>query len=554
MIAFIVLAHHHPKYLATLVETLVADGSYAFVHLDARSGVTAADVLSQVAPERAERIKFLPSIECKWGEYSLVEATLAGLKAITSSGLSFTHVVLLSGQDIVIKPARCLERFLNRNRMDFIESVHWDVRWVRDGLQKERLQYRHFFNFKRSRKLFDKCLRVQQALGLRRKPPRGVTPHFGSQWWALRISTCRNILELLDARPDIVRFFRRAWIPDETFFSTLVRMVVEPDEIAGFNLTLAEFDEYGEPLIFHADHLPLLKQSGKFFARKLSLKSSFAWVKSLAASDQPIPTLPQVASRFDAFHEFSVGERWGKWNTKRAGLIYDAKIGGFEWNRKPFFILFGFDGPVMRSVQRQLQGEFIVCDGYLLDPNEVEYAAGCASRALVQRCDSAWLRQAPLQLLPEILNSDRHRLIGFLACPERDRFLAELAKVAEADIILVEDMPQSASNDASYARIRRRQKAATLHDVGRDLRKSGANVHRIRATSLKKDIQDLRALLRARLEWWWKEVGHRPVASESVKERHATETVTDAQSIAQSIARSDAQICEWLLNADVHAG
>ena len=53
-------------------------------------------------------------------------------------------------------------------------------------------------------------------------------------------------------------FFPTTWIPDETFFQTLVRHVVPEAEIETRTLTFLMFTDYGMPVTFYNDHYDLL--------------------------------------------------------------------------------------------------------------------------------------------------------------------------------------------------------------------------------------------------------------------------------------------------------
>jgi hypothetical protein len=67
-----------------------------------------------------------------------------------------------------------------------------------------------------------------------------------------------------------MRFFRTTWIPDETFFQTLVRHLC-PTEIRSRTLTFLMFTDYGMPVTFYNDHYDLLLISQDYlFARKIS--------------------------------------------------------------------------------------------------------------------------------------------------------------------------------------------------------------------------------------------------------------------------------------------
>jgi Core-2/I-Branching enzyme. len=92
----------------------------------------------------------------------------------------------------------------------------------------------------------------------------------GSQWWCLRRRTIEWILDFTRSRKDVMKFFRTTWIPDETFFQTLVRHLVPENEIRTRTLTFLMFTDYGMPVVFYNDHYDLLLSQDYLFARKIS--------------------------------------------------------------------------------------------------------------------------------------------------------------------------------------------------------------------------------------------------------------------------------------------
>jgi hypothetical protein len=114
--------------------------------------------------------------------------------------------------------------------------------------------------------LFDGFVKLQQAFGARRGIPDGIVPHMGSQWWCLTRQTLDAILQD-SQRPVYDAYFRKVWIPDESYYQTLSRLHAR--KVESKSLTLAKFDYQGKPHIFFDDHLELLNRSGSFVARKI---------------------------------------------------------------------------------------------------------------------------------------------------------------------------------------------------------------------------------------------------------------------------------------------
>lgn len=269
-IGFVVLAHQDPAQTAELADALCGcQGASVVLHYDRNSPAREFDFLR--AQLSSSPILWPARIRCGWGQFSLVEATLSCLAALKVSGAPCDYVYLLSGSDLPIKPLASLQAFLAAQAgLQFIESIPIrERRWVRGGIEEERFVFHHWINQRRRKRWFDLWWRTQRKLGLRRTVPSGLELSLGSQWWCLTWPACLDILALCERRPQITRFFRRTWIPDESFFQTLIRQVVGPEKLSSCSLTYSRFDESGRPTILtDAARALLLDQEQAFFARK----------------------------------------------------------------------------------------------------------------------------------------------------------------------------------------------------------------------------------------------------------------------------------------------
>ena len=270
-IAFLLLCHKDPDGIVRQVRELTAAGDFVAIHFDA--GAPAADHARLTAALKGNaRVAFAARrVRCGWGEWSLVAATLETVRTALSAFPEATHLYMLSGDCMPIKTAEYAHALLDAEPADYIESVDFFTSgWIKTGMREERLHYRHYLNERRHKRLFYLSLELQRRLGLRRAPPADLDIMIGSQWWCLRRATLEAILAFLGQRPDVVAFFRTTWIPDETFFQTLVRHLVPEEEIRNRTLTFLMFTDYGMPVTFYNDHYDLLLAQNHLFARKIS--------------------------------------------------------------------------------------------------------------------------------------------------------------------------------------------------------------------------------------------------------------------------------------------
>lgn len=273
-IAYLLLCHKDPDGIMRQVRELTAAGDSVTIHFDGRAPAEAFARL-RAAFRDNPRVAFAPRrIRCGWGEWSLVEATLLAARTAVTQFPDATHFYMVSGDCMPIKTAEYAHAFLDAEPADYVESFDFfSSGWIKTGIREERLHYRHWFNERANKRLFYASLALQRRLGLGREPPADLDIMIGSQWWCLRRATLEAILAFVDARPDVVRFFRTTWIPDETFFQTLVRHLVPEAEIRARTLTFLMFTDYGMPVTFYNDHFDLLLGQGYLFARKISAEA-----------------------------------------------------------------------------------------------------------------------------------------------------------------------------------------------------------------------------------------------------------------------------------------
>jgi hypothetical protein len=270
-IAFILLCHKDPGAIVRQARMLTAAGDYIAIHFDARARPEAFAQIREGLANNPNVTFAKKRIKCGWGEWSLVQATLHAVEAAVAAFPRATHFYMLSGDCAPIKSARYAHEFLDARDVDYIESFDFfESDWIKTGMKEERLIYRHFFNERTQPKRFYTSFELQKRLRLTRAIPHDIDVQIGSQWWCLRRRTVEWILDFTRKRRDVMRFFRTTWIPDETFFQTLVRYLVPEAEIETRTLTFLMFTDYGMPVTFHNDHYYMLLGQDNLFARKIS--------------------------------------------------------------------------------------------------------------------------------------------------------------------------------------------------------------------------------------------------------------------------------------------
>lgn len=270
-IAYILLCHKDPEGIIAQAERLTALGDYIAIHFDARAEWRDFQKLRDALGKNPNVVFARHRVKCGWGEWSLVAATLQAVRAAEAAFADATHFFMISGDCMPIKTSEFIHQRLHEDDVDYIENFDFfESDWIKTGLKEDRLTYRHFFNERGQKWLFYKSLELQRRFGLKRALPADLRIMIGSQWWCLRRRTIEAILHFCAKRPEIVRFFKTTWIPDETFFQSIVPHLVPRAEIRCRTPTFLMFSDYGMPINFYNDHHDMLLAQDFFFARKIS--------------------------------------------------------------------------------------------------------------------------------------------------------------------------------------------------------------------------------------------------------------------------------------------
>ncbi len=374
-IGFVMLAHTALHRAALVARHLAKHGCPVIIHVDRRTPTSEFDqMVAQVSD--VDLIGIAPRIACDWGTWSLVAASRFGAERILSEHPEVSHVYLMSGSCLPLKPVpRLIEYLDNHKGTDFIESVTIeDVPWTKGGLGEERFDFSFPFAWKRQKRLFDLWVDYQRRMGRKRKMPAGLRPHMGSQWWCLSRETLTAILEDPD-RASTDRYFRKIWIPDESYFQSLVRKF--GTRIESLSLTLSKFDFQGKPHVFYDDHLGLLAQSNAFFARKIWPGANGLYDVFLTQSDTgpPVET-PRAATEVDRVFASALKRR----TEGRQGLISAGRFPrpGYETatTAAPYAVFHGF-GDVFETFPEWVSAAIgSRAHGHLFAPDGAEFAGG----------------------------------------------------------------------------------------------------------------------------------------------------------------------------------
>lgn len=415
-LGFVMLVHEALDRATQLARHWAGAGCPIVIHVDSCVDQETYEAFAASVRD-LPHVRFSSRRHCEWGTWSLVEASQVASEQLLQEFPEVRHVYLASGSCVPLRPVPELVDYLDRNpRTDFIESVTTrDVPWIVGGLDAERFAFSFPFSWKTQRFLFDRWVWLQRKVNRQRSIPEGATPHLGSQWWCLTRRTLSAILE--DPKRAVYeRYFRRVWIPDESYFQTLVRLY--SSNVESRSLTLSKFDFQGKPHIFYDDHLQLLRRSDCFVARKIWPKAERLYGAflndplSLAERAEPNP------GKIDRVFAKAVEQR----TRGRSGLYMQSRFPNWDWENgrtaAPYSVLGGF-GDLFEEFPNWLTrvGDCLG-HGHLFAPDRAEFADGQTIFA-GNLSDSASLRDYnPTAFLTDLIWNTRGERQCFLFGPK----------------------------------------------------------------------------------------------------------------------------------------
>jgi Core-2/I-Branching enzyme len=270
-VCFILLVHKLPTQVGRLVDAVAP--CPVLVHVDARSSPQIWNGFQELAARRPQ-VELIDRRRTSWASWGAVEALLQALER--SQSLHCTHVVHMTGQDYPLRPVDEIVSFLGQGpATSWIPYHKMPVAFLsdRDGGLSRACQWNMPIRTRRAR------------VPVKRRLPEGVAPYYGQAQRVLSMGLVRQLLDLIKERPQLLKFFRRTWTPDELFIPSLAMSLPMEGEVSGANLWFTDWSAGGpHPKVFRTEDIDRLTavahgQAGelpggpiKLFARKFDFE------------------------------------------------------------------------------------------------------------------------------------------------------------------------------------------------------------------------------------------------------------------------------------------
>ena len=278
--AYLIIAHHEPNVLKSLLTLLDDERNDIFLHIDNK-----ADKLyhqfKYAHTLHANLYVIENRISTYWGDISQVKVEFLLLEEAMSKG-EYTHYHLLSGVDLPIQSQDKIHAFFDAHPNKQFVSFWMDKQNQKDLRRKVGRYYLFTHQLKNKKDwthhptafIRNLTLGVQKVIQYERKSNLDFKK--GSNWFSI---THEFASYVLSQKEEIFKRFNHTLCPDEIFLQTLLWNSKFKDQI--FNPTLPDVGslrlidwERGKPYVWREEDWHELENSPLFFARKFSSKYS----------------------------------------------------------------------------------------------------------------------------------------------------------------------------------------------------------------------------------------------------------------------------------------
>ncbi len=259
-LAHLILAHNHPMQLARLVTSISHPDADVYVHLDAKADISEYNIIKDMP----NTFFIKKRVKVVWCEYSTIQAEINGMEEILATGIAYTHINLLSGNDYPLQSADKIQQFLFANEG---KTFMWYDQVFNDWSHGQARMNNHYYG----EYSFPGRYHLGELLNKllpRRKLPNNLVAYGRSQWLTITPECAAYTLKYVRDNPAVERFFKMTWAVDEVFFQTILCNSPLKEKIVNDNLRYIVLNEAYRPVTYTIADAEALSSSGKFYARK----------------------------------------------------------------------------------------------------------------------------------------------------------------------------------------------------------------------------------------------------------------------------------------------
>lgn len=254
--AFLIIAHHEPELLRTLVTLIDHPDCDIYIHIDLKSDM---NIFRDIRTKHSKTEFIQDRTDVRWGDYSQILTEMKLFETAHAEG-KYAYYHLMSGADLPLKPIEAILKWFEENKGYEYLGAHP----APEKFQK-RMHRRYFFITRKRNIATSAILGLEKILGL--KWNTGTEVWMSSNWGSF---THGYVTQILSNRKWIEKHFKYSFCGDELYKSTLMRHLGLEKNDRGSVLHV-DWGK-GNPYTFREEDYEELMKSDKLFARKFSIK------------------------------------------------------------------------------------------------------------------------------------------------------------------------------------------------------------------------------------------------------------------------------------------
>ena len=266
-ILYNIVAYKNPEQVARLLNRVLTDSDMALVHFDTLIGKRKFEDWQRLIEKKTQgkNVRVISQFRCKYGSFGQVEVLLSTIKYYEK--FSYDYLIDLTGDCYPIKPIATIKMDLLKADSSFLEFFKIPCNeWYCGGIN--RINNRFFFIPRRS---YPYVWRLSFPR-LRRGLPCGLEPYGGRGNLCLLKSHANYVLRYTEENPQVKKFFKRVYAPDEMFFETILVNSPFKSNVINDSKLYVDFSQgKTNPKNLTEEDFRIFGTSGKHFARKFNL-------------------------------------------------------------------------------------------------------------------------------------------------------------------------------------------------------------------------------------------------------------------------------------------
>jgi len=288
-IGFVLLTHHQPQQIYRLLAQL--NKMFNYPPIVCHHDFFKCDLSMDHLPQNIAFVR--PHLQTKWGDFSIVEATIKAIKLLYKSNNSPDWFILLSGSDYPIKTAKQILDDLSSSPYD----AHINYAQIKYQTYQEnpkisliwqKLAYQRYYGLKLfslpfwGKHSYSKDLWGKKELEIRIDNPL-ITQFFvpfndnfscfvGDQWFCANRRAAEYIIQFHDQNNAITSHYRRRMFADESYFQTILANAPHLHLKNDNKRYLIWPTKSAHPKTMVMEDLPHLLACSSHFARKFNLE------------------------------------------------------------------------------------------------------------------------------------------------------------------------------------------------------------------------------------------------------------------------------------------